>query len=213
LRREGEPIKPVKDRISHTTVVAYLALFVALGGSAYAVDKIGSKDIAKNAVKSKHIKKRNVKGQDLAPGAVNSKKVADGSLLRVDFAPNQLPQGDKGDKGDKGDPASDFFTTFEFGERSFTGNTSFTFEVPRQTIDNAMISVYYNPTGEAESAWYQASGLGPSNSYQVRYFLHQINPSPSTYTLGVRLRTPDGSAQHPTAVTWRKTRVVVGPTG
>jgi len=30
--------------------------------------------------------------------------VADGSLLRTDFRPGQLPVGPKGDKGDKGDP-------------------------------------------------------------------------------------------------------------
>ena len=41
--------------------IALLALFVALGGTAVAVDKIGSNDIAGNAVRSKHIKDGQVK--------------------------------------------------------------------------------------------------------------------------------------------------------
>src|SRR5215212_7276901 len=40
------------------------ALFIALGGGAYAAAKIGPNDIAKNAVRSRHIKAGNVKPQD-----------------------------------------------------------------------------------------------------------------------------------------------------
>jgi hypothetical protein len=69
---------------SHSTVVSYVALVVALGtGGAYAADKIGSKDISRNAVKAKHI----------APNAVTSSEVAPGSLVLEDFAPGQIPQG------------------------------------------------------------------------------------------------------------------------
>jgi hypothetical protein len=54
-------------RGNHGTVVAYLALFAALAtGGAYAAGEIGSNDIAKNAVKSKHIKKGQVKESDVA---------------------------------------------------------------------------------------------------------------------------------------------------
>jgi hypothetical protein len=49
-------------------VVAYLALFAALGGGAYAASKVGSGDIKRNAVLSKHIKGGNVKPPDLDPG-------------------------------------------------------------------------------------------------------------------------------------------------
>ena len=74
-------------RPSHSTVVSYVALVVALGtGGAYAADKIGSKDIARNAVKAKHI----------APNAVTSAEVAPGSLVLEDFAPGQIPQGPPG---------------------------------------------------------------------------------------------------------------------
>ena len=84
-------------RPSHATVVAYLALFVALGGSSYA-----AVTLKRNSVRTKHI----------ARGAVTSPKIRDSSLLARDFAAGQLPigpkgdTGAKGDKGDKGDPGS-----------------------------------------------------------------------------------------------------------
>ena len=44
--------------------LALIALFVALSGTAYATSKIGPNDIAKNAVRSKHIKNGQVKLSD-----------------------------------------------------------------------------------------------------------------------------------------------------
>jgi hypothetical protein len=58
-----------------SNVVGYVALFIALGGTAWAADKIGAGDIAGDAVRSKHIKREQVKRLDLAPGAVNDKKI------------------------------------------------------------------------------------------------------------------------------------------
>ena len=52
-------------------VVAYLALFVALGGSAYAVTALD-----RNSVKSKHIVNGQVKRADIAANAVNASKLA-----------------------------------------------------------------------------------------------------------------------------------------
>jgi hypothetical protein len=58
-------------------VVAYLGLFAALAtGGAYAADKIGSSDISKNAVKSKHIGKKQVKASDIKPGAAQPRAIA-----------------------------------------------------------------------------------------------------------------------------------------
>jgi hypothetical protein len=67
-------------------VVAYVALFVALGGGAYAAVKVG-----KNTVKSKSIKDGQVKTKDLGKDAVVTGKVKDGSLLDADFASGQIP--------------------------------------------------------------------------------------------------------------------------
>ena len=80
-----------------SNVIGYLALFVALSGTAWAATELD-----KNEVKSKHIKNRGVKTKDLANNAVTSPKVADGSLLGEDFAAGQLPQGPQGDVGPRG---------------------------------------------------------------------------------------------------------------
>jgi hypothetical protein len=77
----GEQPKSPRRRPSHATVVAYLALFVALGGvGAYAASKIGSKDIKRAAVKAKHIKPDAVRAQHMQDGAVGSAEIADASV-------------------------------------------------------------------------------------------------------------------------------------
>jgi hypothetical protein len=84
-------------RPSHGTVAAYLALFVALGGTSYAAVKL-----PKNSVGASQIK----------TNGVGSSEVKNGALRKADFRASDLPvgpagaqgpQGLKGDKGDKGD--------------------------------------------------------------------------------------------------------------
>jgi hypothetical protein len=66
---------------SHGTVVAYIALFIALGGvSAYAAATIGSSDIKRNAVKSKHVKDNSLTGTD-----VNESQLLAGGVLTSRF--------------------------------------------------------------------------------------------------------------------------------
>lgn len=55
----------MRVRIGHGTVVAYLALIVSLGGSAYAVANIQSSDIVDNQVKSVDVRNDNLKGGGL----------------------------------------------------------------------------------------------------------------------------------------------------
>jgi hypothetical protein len=57
----------IRERLTFANVMSVIAVFIALGGSAYAVIKIGPKNIRKNAVRSKHIKQGQVKPGDLAP--------------------------------------------------------------------------------------------------------------------------------------------------
>lgn len=72
-------------------LVAYLALFVALGsGSAYAASQVTGKDIAKNAVRAKHIKDGQVHSAELSAGAVSGEKVADNSLTGADIDESTL---------------------------------------------------------------------------------------------------------------------------
>jgi hypothetical protein len=76
------------------------AVFIALGGGAYAIT------LKKNSVRSKQIKAGAVRTGDLANDAVTSQKVADGSLSGDDFAAGQLPQGAQGPRGERGPAGS-----------------------------------------------------------------------------------------------------------
>jgi hypothetical protein len=67
---------------SHSTLVAYLALFVALGGSAYAVSKIDSGDIAN----------RSIKGKDVANDALGGRQIDERKLNAPPGAGRQLAQ-------------------------------------------------------------------------------------------------------------------------
>lgn len=67
--------------------VAYMALFLALGGTSYAAVAL-----PKNSVGTAQLKKN----------AVTGAKVKNGSLLGKDFKPGQLPAGPAGQKGDTG---------------------------------------------------------------------------------------------------------------
>jgi hypothetical protein len=79
-------MSPRKPRISHTTVVAYLALFVALGGSAYAAATITGRDIVNGSITGVDIKNGSVRtadvkgitGADLGAGAPWTLRSPDG---------------------------------------------------------------------------------------------------------------------------------------
>ena len=94
------------QRPSPAMVVALIALFVALGGTGYAVVSL-----PKNSVGAKQLKKNAVSGKKLRKNAVTSSKVKDFSLLAQDFKAGQLPAGSKGDRGDQGPPGPTFGAT------------------------------------------------------------------------------------------------------
>jgi hypothetical protein len=86
------------SRLTYANVMATIAVFIALGGSSWAVLRITGKNVPRNALTGADIR-------DLT-----SRDIRNHSLLRRDFRPGQLrassagPKGDKGDKGDQGGP-------------------------------------------------------------------------------------------------------------
>jgi hypothetical protein len=92
LRRAGQ-------QVSYSNVIATLALFVALGGSAYA--------ISKNSVKSKHIEKGQVKSSDLKDDGAKSKDVKDENLTGDDIADGSLGSAEVTDESLTGDDVGD----------------------------------------------------------------------------------------------------------
>ena len=82
-------------RPSHATLVAYLGLFVALGGTgAYAANTIGSGDVINESLLSEDIKNGEVRNPDLRSGSVSSRVAANGSLAGVDVQDNALTGAD-----------------------------------------------------------------------------------------------------------------------
>jgi hypothetical protein len=88
----------MKKTLNHLSrnAVAYVALVAAVGtGSAFAAEKIGSRDVAKNAIRSKHVKDGSLRPADFASGAL-----AGGAVGATG------PQGPRGPEGPQGAPGA-----------------------------------------------------------------------------------------------------------
>jgi hypothetical protein len=85
-------------RPSHTTVAAYLALFVAVTtGGAYAVERIGSAEVADDSLRSVDLRDRKaVKAKDVKRNTLTGKEVREASLKASEFA-SVAGFGDAGD--------------------------------------------------------------------------------------------------------------------
>jgi len=78
---------------SYANVVATLALFVALGGSSYAVLHIGSDEVADNTLRSRDIRNgtllsrdvrdRTIRGRDVLPNGLGSRVIKESTLRPV----------------------------------------------------------------------------------------------------------------------------------
>ena len=75
-------------RPSPSLVISILALFVALGGSAYAASKVGTKNIKNNAITAAKIKKNAITTAKIKNEAVTGAKIKEASLGTVPSAVN-----------------------------------------------------------------------------------------------------------------------------
>src|SRR5262245_58246327 len=78
-------------RPSHATVVAYLALFVALGGASYAAtqlpkNSVGPKEIRKNAVTTAKVKKEAITAAKVKKGTLTGSQINASTLGTVPSA-------------------------------------------------------------------------------------------------------------------------------
>ena len=90
---------------SHSTAVAYLALFTALSGTAYAATKIGSKEIKDNSIQSRDIKNRAIALTDISTKARSSLKGQRGAQGAAGAPGAPGGQGPAGPPGPSGVPA------------------------------------------------------------------------------------------------------------
>jgi hypothetical protein len=77
-------------RPSHATVVAYLALFVALGGSSYAAVTITGRDVRDGSLTGRDIRNNSLTGRDVRD--ITGRDVRNNSLTGADVA--RLRRGD-----------------------------------------------------------------------------------------------------------------------
>ncbi len=95
-------------RPSPAMVVACIALLVSLGGTSFAAatqlarNSVGTPQLKNGAVTAPKIKNNAVTSPKIKNNAITSTKVRNRSLLRVDFAPGQLPAGPTGPQGPAG---------------------------------------------------------------------------------------------------------------
>ena len=96
-------MEPRISRHIRSNLVGYAALFVALGGTAWAAN---GPLAGRNTVGSAAIIDRQVTRADVAAGAITSTKVANGTLRRADFAHGTLLRGPRGPLGPQGPQGS-----------------------------------------------------------------------------------------------------------
>jgi hypothetical protein len=86
-------------RLSYANVIATAALFIALGGSAWALAKnsVGSRQIENGAVRSQEIRNAGVRGADVGAGAIQGANVAERTLGGAHLASGSLSGAEVGD--------------------------------------------------------------------------------------------------------------------
>ena len=110
--------------------MATVAVFIALGGGAYAAATIGSAQIKNNSIRSKDIRNNAVAGGD----------VKNRSLSQRDFKPRSLPAGPRGSRGAPGPP----------GPRGAGGSAAASYVGGRSQFNHLGPAQYSLPTGESQ---------------------------------------------------------------
>lgn len=90
-------MRRIRLRLSPATVIACIALLVALAGTSAA-----AVTLARNSVGTAQLRNGAVTNSKIASNAVTTTKVQNHSLLRIDFANGQIPAGPRGAVGAPG---------------------------------------------------------------------------------------------------------------
>jgi hypothetical protein len=89
----------LRSHLTYANVMATLAVFLVLGGGAYAAfhlprNSVRSKNIVNGSVGSADLRDNGVRGKDVLTGTIRSSDVGNGSLLSSDLKPGTLPSPD-----------------------------------------------------------------------------------------------------------------------
>src|SRR5215207_7146577 len=89
----------MRSRLTYANLVATLALFIALGGGAYAASQL-----PKNSVATDQLRKESVTAGKLASGSVNGPAIGDGLRKLLNEPGPTGPTGPQGEPGAQGRP-------------------------------------------------------------------------------------------------------------
>ncbi len=109
-------MRRIRSKLSYANVTASLALFIALGGTSYAVTQLPA-----NSVGPKQIRKGAVGKSELRRAAVTSRAIRDGGVAFDDIAP-AARTALKGAKGDPGSPGVAYRAAINSGGIAVAGN-------------------------------------------------------------------------------------------
>ena len=114
-------MRQLRERVTYANVTATLALFVALGGTSYAVSQLPS-----NSVGSRQIRRGAVGPSELRSSAVSSRSIRDRSVGLRDIASpaRSALRGAKGDQGPPGASAVAYRAVINSGGSAVRGNAT-----------------------------------------------------------------------------------------
>ena len=153
------------------TVVAYVALFAALGGSAYAAVTVTGKDVQNGTLTGKDVKNRSLGSKELSKKAIGSLSGQRGP------AGPQGPKGDSGPKGDagaKGDPGvSGYVEVNEYSAFNSNAEKSATATCPAGTKvigGGAVVNDYGGPVALETSVPISGGDGWSASAYETSAF-------------------------------------------
>ena len=113
-------MRGIRERLSYANVMATLAVFIALGGTSYALT------LPRNSVGSEQLKSRSVGNSELKRNAVTSAKVKGRSLRLSDLSPSARAalRGQTGPTGPAGPSGVSLFEAVNAGGGLVRGNAS-----------------------------------------------------------------------------------------
>lgn len=185
-------MKQITERLTFANVMSAIAVFLVLGGTAFAAaqlgkNTVGTKQLKKNAVTKAKIKKGAVSGDKLAAGAVTDAKIKDGAVTGAKLGDNSVSTAKIQNGAVNGDKVADGSLT---GADINSSSTSFSQIIARirnpgpinmQASGPTLIGSYTQPAGEDDiylgglDVTFQATCTQP-RSAQAFLLLDPVNP-------------------------------------
>jgi hypothetical protein len=167
---QGGAVRKLKlRRPSHGTAVAYAALFVALGGTAYAANTVGSSDIINESILSEDIKDLEVKSTDIANAAVNNSKLKNNAVGTAKVTDESLTSQDLGpDSVSTSEIAIDGVGALEISNNSIDSGEIIDFQLSNQDVGVEFAQINANGTVANSSGGVTATRIN-TGQYEVDF--------------------------------------------